>query len=249
MSARIFDDLTDVYEAMIDWPKRLDREGPFYRRLFERVGARRVIDVACGTGRHAAMFHSWGLHVEAADVSPGMIARARAQFGEPPGLRWVVRGFDEPSAADAPFDAALCVGNSLALAPDRATAERAVAAMLAAVRPGGVAVVHLLNLWRLPDGPCVWQKCLPITLPPGEMLVLKGVHRCGRGGCVELVVAPLPEAQPMQSESVPFLGWEAEEIERMARQAGAQHVACFGGYDDQPYDRPQSADLIVVAEK
>ena len=56
----MFDDLTDIYEAMIDWPKRLANEGPFYRRWFERVGVQSVVDVACGTGRHAAMFHSWG---------------------------------------------------------------------------------------------------------------------------------------------------------------------------------------------
>ena len=36
----IFDDLTNVYEAMIDWPKRLANEEPFYRRLIERTGAK-----------------------------------------------------------------------------------------------------------------------------------------------------------------------------------------------------------------
>ena len=76
----MFDDLADVYEAMIDWPKRLAHEEPFYRRLFERLGARSVLDVACGTGRHAAMFHSWGLRVEGADLSPAMIDRARSQL-------------------------------------------------------------------------------------------------------------------------------------------------------------------------
>ena len=155
----MFQDLTDVYEAMIDWPKRLANEGPFYRRLFERHGVRSVVDVACGTGRHAAMFHSWDLRVEGADLSPAMIDRARASFGEPAGLRWVVRGFDQPIAPAEPFDAAVCVGNSLPLAPDMATVQRAIGQMLAAVRGGGLLVIHVLNLWHLPDGPCVWQKC------------------------------------------------------------------------------------------
>ena len=64
MSDTSFDDLTDVYEAMIDWPKRLNAETPFFRRLFEQHNVKRVADVACGTGRHAAMYHSWGLEVE-----------------------------------------------------------------------------------------------------------------------------------------------------------------------------------------
>ena len=59
MNADLFADLTDVYEAMVDWPKRLANEEPFYRRLFARIGARRVLDAACGTGHHASMFHAW----------------------------------------------------------------------------------------------------------------------------------------------------------------------------------------------
>ena len=35
----MFDDgrVADIYDAMIDWPKRLAHEGPFYRRLFQRI--------------------------------------------------------------------------------------------------------------------------------------------------------------------------------------------------------------------
>lgn len=244
-----FEDLTDVYEAMIDWPKRLAYEEPFYRRLFERVGARRVVDVACGTGRHAAMFHRWGLDVEAADVSPSMIERARAAFGEPAGLRWVVRGFDQPIPADEPFDVAICVGNSLALAAEVSTAGQAVREMLAAVRGGGLVVVHLLNLGRLPDGPCIWQKCKRAHLPQAEVLIVKGVHRAGSGGYVDLIVVPLAPPGQMHSESAPLLGLEADELERVALDAGAASVRLFDGYQDQPYEPQQSVDLVMVAEK
>ncbi len=245
----LFDDLADAYDAMIDWPKRLAREEPFYRRLFERHSVARVLDAACGTGRHAAMFHDWGLHVEASDLSPTMIGRARARFGESPGLRWVVRGFDQPIAADEPFDAVVCAGNSLPLAPDAATVRRAIAAMTAALRSGGVLMLHMLNLWRLPDGPCVWQKCRRANLPQGEALIVKGVHRSGNRGFVELIVAELPGGALRHSEAAPFLGLEASELEATARDAGAGEICFFGGYGDEPYDRLQSVDLILTAKK
>ena len=245
----MFDDLTDIYEAMIDWPKRLAHETPFYRRWFERCGVRSVVDVACGTGRHAAMFHDWKLRVEGADLSPNMIDRARRQFGEPPGLRWVVRGFDAPIDPAEPFDAALCVGNSLALAPDTATVGRTVEQMLAAVRPGGLIVIHVLNLWRLPDGPCVWQKCQAALLPQGEVLIVKGIHRCGGRGYVELLVADRAHGTQIHSESVPLLGLEAAELQQMLRRAGAAEVPCFGGYQEQPYDRLTSVDLLLAGRK
>lgn len=146
MSEDVFSDVTDVYEAMIDWQKRLASEGRFYRSLFDRVGVHRVVDVACGTGRHAAMFHSWGLRVEGADISANMIERARTNFGEPTNLSWVVRGFDQPIHPVEPYDAVICTGNSLALAPDISTIERAVREMLVALRSGGVVVLHVLNL-------------------------------------------------------------------------------------------------------
>jgi SAM-dependent methyltransferase len=245
----MFDDLTDVYETMIDWPKRLAHEAPFYRRLFDKHGVRSVADVACGTGRHAAMFQSWGLRVDGADISPGMIDRARNNFGEPPGLRWIVRSFDQPIELVDPFDAVVCVGNSLALAPDRATVERAIGHMLAAVRSGGLVVVQVMNLWRLPDGPCVWQKCQRTTLSQGDVLITKGVHRSGRRGFVELLVSRLAEKVVMQSESLPLVGLDPTELRALGRGAGADAITFFGGYQDEAYDRLKSVDLIMAAEK
>jgi glycine/sarcosine N-methyltransferase len=249
MSAQIFDDLTDVYEAMIDWPKRLANEGPFYRRLFDRIGAKSVVDVACGTGRHAAMFHSWGLRVEGADISPNMIDRARTASGEPEGLAWAVRGFDENIPAEQPFDAAVCAGNSLALAADMAMAERAIGQMLTGVRSGGLVVIHVLNLWRLADGPCLWQKCLRATLPEGEVLITKGVHRSGNHGYVDLIVATLQDDVRMQSESARLLAFDAPDLKRMVDDAGAASVEFFGNYQNGSYDRQESVDLIAVVQK
>jgi SAM-dependent methyltransferase len=248
MAVQLFDDLTEIYDAMIDWPKRLAYEEPFYRRLFQRVAARRIVDVACGTGRHAAMFHGWGLEVEGADVSRNMIDRARQNHGESETLRWVVRGFDEPVQPTGSFDVALCVGNSLALAADSATASRAIHAMVAAVRPGGVVVVHVVNLWRLPDGPCLWQKCKRAELDQGEVLIVKGIHRSGLRGFVDLVVIRLADTC-MQSDTAMLLGLEAEELQQTARDAGATSVELFGGYRDEPYVRTGSGDLVIVAQK
>lgn len=250
MSEPSFDDLTDVYEAMIDWPRRLANEGPLLRRLFERHGVSRVADVACGTGHHAHLFGSWGLQVEASDISPRMVGRARALFGESDRLRWHVRGFDQPAGPAGSFDAAVCFGNSLALAPGMEAAGLALRQMFHAVRAGGLVLVHVLNLWKLPDGPCVWQKLTRQTLPTGEAIILKGVHRAGCTGYVELAVIADPAAGlALRSESVPFLGLTAQGLEAAARDAGAAHVTFFGGYQEQPYDPAASTDLILVATR
>ncbi len=249
MSTSRFDDLTDVYEAMIDWPRRLANDEPFFRELFEEIGVHRMADAACGTGHHAAMFHSWGMKVEAADLSGNMIDRARRNFGEPDGLKWSVRGFEHPIPVEEPLDAVTCLGNSLALAGNLAIAERAIRSMLDALRPGGLLVLHVLNVWRLPDGPCLWQKCLRATLPQGGSLITKGVQRVGDRAFVHMVAAPLDAPKDFHSESVPFLAMEAEELGKLVESAGGGRLEFYGNQKREEYDRNSSFDLVLVARK
>jgi len=63
------------------------------------------------------------------------------------------------------------------------------------------------------------------------------------------LVVPDPDGRMLHSESAPLLGLESDEMEPMARQAGARTVEFFGGYRDQPYDRSTSIDLVMVAER
>ncbi len=250
MNPRSFDELSQAYEAMIDWPKRLANEAPFYRRVAESLGARRLLDSACGTGRHATMFHSWGMEVEAADISPGMIDHCIATYGEPVGLRWVVRSFEEPVDSPGTFDMAVCVGNSLALAADPMRIERAARNLLSAVRPGGAAVIHLMNLWRLRDGEVVWQKCRRSTVGQSDSLIIKGVRRCGRTGFVEMLVTDLSASQPtLRAESVPFAGLERQDLIDLAVRSGAGRTKIHGSYREDVYEASTSQDMILVAFK
>lgn len=250
MVAEIFDSHADLYEALVDWPKRLANEAPFYRALFERHAVRSVLDVACGTGRHAALFHSWGLRVEGADISSAMISQCRAHAPESDTLRWVVRSFDQPPSPPGTFDAAISVGNSLALAPTDSAVEQAIAAMLAALRPGGVAIVQVLNLWALPEGPCVWHKCVRATLQGVEHVLLRGVHRLDRRAIVEFVDLNLAAAQlSPRFESAALLAIDRESLTGAFARAGARRSECFGDMQRSAYDPERSVDLIVVAEK
>lgn len=239
-----FEPRPDVYDALIDWSARLRNEAPFYRKLFNRFHVHTVLDAACGSGRHAALFHEWGLLVEGADISAAMIARARAVFGESDELRWVQRSFEAPPHVGS-FDAAICVGNSLALAPDPAAVERAIGALLSAVRSGGVVVLQLLNLWRLGEGAVVWQKFRRVMIDGAEHRLIKGVHRAGHRGFVELLDWADADATPRVEQS-PLLALHASELEAMARRAGAEAVEFYGDYSFGGYDEGASTDLIAV---
>ncbi|MCS7304678.1 MAG: class I SAM-dependent methyltransferase [Thermoguttaceae bacterium] len=284
MSGKIFHQWVDVYDLLVDWQRRLEREGPLFQRLFEQTGVRRVLDVACGPGYHAALFHRWGLEVEGADVSEAMIQRAIALHGQMPGLRWTVRAFQEPVPEPGYFDAAICIGNSLALAGDKTTAAEAVRQMMRAVRPGGLVVIQVLNLVALPEGQLLWQKCLAACIGGQPKLILKGLHRVGNRALVELLLVDLSRGDraafetsdqtlsqseggraipasdlsalfhpdhgtPLrwQAQTEQLLGFLSEELQQMARQAGADQMIVYGGYPEQPYHALTSQDLILVA--
>ncbi len=243
----VFDDWGDAYDLLIDWPKRLANEGPFFQKRFAEAGVQRVLDAACGTGHHAAMFHRWGLAVEGADLSAAMIARCRARFGEEDGLRWAVRSFEEPCGAPGRFDAVVCVGNSLALVADLAAVERASASMIAALRPGGVGVLQVLNLWRVHEGPTSLQKCEVMQNNEGRRILLKGLHRAGSRGYIDLIDLQMTSAGWVKRFDTPsFLGIEAKDLSAAVRSNGGRDLQLYGNYQEEPYDREQSADLICV---
>jgi SAM-dependent methyltransferase len=249
-TASTFDEHADIYELLVDWPRRLAAEEPLYRRVFQQVGVCRVLDAACGTGHQAAMFASWGLQAEGADISPGMIAQARARFGESASLTWAIRSYDQPVEAGQLFDAVICVGNSLALAGDLAVVERAVHNMMAALRSGGVCIIGVLNLWKLPEGKTLWQKCQRVQYRGADHVLLKSVHRCGDRGHIDFADLDLSGggAKP-RYDAAEFLGIHADWLMRTATAQGAASVECYGSYGFEAYDPARSTDLVVTCRR
>lgn len=235
------------YDALVNWQRRLANEEPFYRAVFEQVGAASVLDVACGTGHHAAMFASWGLHVEAADVSEAMIAYCRACHGESEMQRWVLRSFTEPVARPGTFDAAVCVGNSLAVAGDLETAGRVVGNMLGALRPGGACIVHVLNLQHIPEGPTLWQKCQHVRRGGADRILLKGIHRVGMRGHIDFARLTLSGGElTSELHTTQLLGITADDLRAAALAGNARDVRFYGDYKMSLFDADSSTDLILV---
>ena len=98
----------------------------------------RVLDCACGIGLLAAGLTARGFAVAASDASPEMVARTRARGVQAHVCRW-------EDLSGGPYDAVLCVGNSLAHARDRRAALAGMAGVLA---PDGLLVVTSRNWER-----------------------------------------------------------------------------------------------------
>lgn len=240
----------EVYAALVNWPRRLEREGPFFRDAFATAGVRTVLDLACGTGHHAAQFASWGLDVTGLDGSPEMIRYCRARHGESAELRWGVQRLEALQQIEGQFDAITCIGNSLSLLPDVDAVRSAIGHITRLLSPGGVTVVHVLNCWRLADGPICWQKLQRINADGTERMLLKGVHRAGKRAFVDMVMHDCGTAEPtLEARSTPMLPLEADVLLGQFRKSGCDDVLSVGDHSRTPFDRATSDGLIVVARR
>ena len=104
----------DKWDELIDWDSRAASEGDFFIRLLENHGAKRVLDVASGTGFHSVRLIEAGFDVVSADGSAEMLAKA-FENGRRRGhilrtvqsdLRWLNRDIH------GRYDAVICLGNS-----------------------------------------------------------------------------------------------------------------------------------------
>lgn len=239
----------EIYEQLVNWPRRLEREAPLFRGVFEGCNARSVLDLACGTGHHAAMFAEWGLDVLGVDGSEEMVAFARQTHGETERLRWRFGRMETVLPELGRFDAIVCLGNSFAMLSDLSTAQRTLAAIAGALNAGGVAIVHVLNFARLPDGPVVWQKGRRVTASGAEWFLTKGVHRAGGRAFID--VAPVPLEKPDDTShcrSKEILLLKPADFSAPLEAAGCR-VEAFGDHKRTPFAAGESVDLIVVATR
>lgn len=242
-----FDDLANRYDLLVDWPRRLAREAPFFTELFGRHEVKTVADVACGTGHHAAMFHSWGLSVEGSDISPAMIEHCRRLHGEAEGLRWAQRSFCAPPVSHERFDAVVCLGNSLALAGGVAGAASAVSAMISLCRPRGIIVVSLLNQDAIEDNAVLWQNVKRCRIEGRELLIVKALQRLGERTAVDVLEIDL-EREPVAWRSRRWMmsKLDRSDLERIFQSVGGEVDGVFGSCASDDFIPATSSDLIVV---
>jgi len=69
---RVYDAWSSDYDHYISEEDKSKKEANFYAGVFKEHGAERVLDGACGTGRHAIHLAGQGLKVSGFDISEGM---------------------------------------------------------------------------------------------------------------------------------------------------------------------------------
>lgn len=248
----LYDRFGPDYDMMVDWAGRLEREWPFFAALFERVGARRVLDAGCGTGGHTVFFARQGLEVVGADPSAAMVRQALRRAKGVREASFVRAGFGElRNAVPGAFDAVVCLGNTLPHALDRAALFRAIADMAAVLRPGGLLIVQQLNYDRI----CAQrQRFLGVSSGKArgeELLFFRFYDFEDPLLTFNVVIFRRKRGGPwsFRAEATRLRPILQRELAGMLAIVGFAPVEYYGGYDRAPFEPARSNDLIFVATR
>lgn len=181
----------------------------------------RVLDVACGAGRHARAFRQRGFATMGLDLSRALLARARLVAGVP-----LVRGdMRALPIRPASIDLTVNLFTSFGYFEDDADHERALHEMVATVKPGGWFVLDYLN------ATFVRRKLVPeevTELAGTPVRISRWLERDGRYVMKRMAI---PDGRHY-TERVRLL--EPGQLEAMIAAAGAHVRLGFGGYGGEP---------------
>lgn len=250
----LYDAFSANYDHFVNWKERLAYELPFIERQLTVCGARRILDTACGTGMHTIALAQRGYDVTGADLSVGMIERARAN-AKAAGLdvRFEVAGFGELSTkVGNGFDALLCLGNSL---PHVLTADALHATLTdfaAVLRPSGLLLIQNRNFDAVMAAWARWMPPQAHREGDREWLFLR-FYDFNPDGTLTFNVVTLRRDQAgewtQQVEATllrPLL--HAELLDAIAG-AGFGDAACYGDMQGVSFDPETSENLIITARR
>jgi SAM-dependent methyltransferase len=263
------------YDELVNWDARLAREAPFFERLFAEHGVHSVADVGAGSARHSIVYRSWGLDVWAIDPSPDMLelARENAERLESD-VRIVEGGFgDVARIVGAPVDAITCTGNALPHVRSPEALRQALEDFAAALRPGGVLVLHYLNHHRLVAGKVRTMSPVFRETDAGDKFFLRLLDYTSAGDAVLFDFVTLVRDAAVREEPHTIEGWprtlEADAsggwslrcrrslhlamppdlITTELGRAGFGGVLLLGDHEGRALDADEDESVIVVATK
>ncbi|MBC2594851.1 class I SAM-dependent methyltransferase [Ruficoccus amylovorans] len=137
----------EKWDELIDWDQRAQSEGRFFIDLLKERGAKKVLDVATGTGFHSVRLLNEGFEVISADGTPAMLSQAfrnarangHVMRTVQADWRWLNRD------VHGKYDAVICLGNSFTHLFSERDRRKALAEFYAALRHDGILILDQRN--------------------------------------------------------------------------------------------------------
>jgi glycine/sarcosine N-methyltransferase len=231
----------EKWDQLIDWDGRAQAEGDFFIRTLKEHGARKVLDVATGTGFHSVQLLKAGFEVTSADGSPEMLSKAfnnarnrghilRTVHAD---WRWLNRDVHDL------YDAVICLGNSFTHLHDENDRRKALAEYYATLRHDGILILDQRNYDAILDKQIEpshnYYYCgEDVSASPEHVdeSLARFRYRFADGATYHLNMFPLRKAY----------------MQRLMKEVGFQRVTTYGDFKET-YREGEPDFFIHVAEK
>lgn len=197
----------------------------------------KILDLACGRGRHAVYLNSLVFDVTGVDLSPNSITYAK-QF-EKEKLKFSVHDMREPFTNT--YHAILNLFTSFGYFDDDATNIKVLSNIKNGLKKDGVAVIDFLNI-----------KTVIKNLKPTDVLVKDGIQfditrKILNNKIIKDIKFQANDTNYHYTEKVQCL--TLETIKNYMDKAGLQLKHVFGDYNLQEFDVEKSNRLILIVSK
>ncbi|MDE2490951.1 MAG: class I SAM-dependent methyltransferase [Elusimicrobia bacterium] len=243
-----------------DWTTALFRSGIFTPGAPEAVAAApaetdfawralglrpgdRVLDVACGTGRHAVRLARRGALVLGVDASAAYLREARRAARGLPGVRFV-RGDMRRLHACGEFDAAVNLWTSFGYFRRPADDLRVLRGIARALKPGGRLLIDVSNFdWVRARAPSRWWT----RASDGSYLLQESRVLGGKDPRTVNDWTRLAPGGRARRTRFTLRGYGRARLFALLRKAGLRPARVWGGLDGaQGASRPAEAPRLVV---
>jgi len=249
MEKNSFKEITQYYDLLVDWKVRLEREEPFFRSLFGEKSVK-ILDAACGTGRHAALFASMGHNVTGSDVSPEVLKVAKKNAGDlkisfyREDLTDLNTGFKGDS-----FDFVTAIGNTLAIINEREKIENVFRKVNYLLRPGGTFIFQIVNFTSQTVINDRFTPFRSVIDNKKEYIFQRFFDICDDKVVLNLLVFIKENDKWIRNiESTQLMPWSINDLKSVSERSGFSSVKFYGDYLKTPFDE-NSRDILGLAVK
>jgi SAM-dependent methyltransferase len=230
------------------WVEDTGKQVDFLERALNLTGRERILDLACGYGRHALTLARRGYPVVGVDITRAYVDKAAAEAH----AEWIPATFCCLDIRDVRFENEFDVVLSMAdgaigyLENDEENL-KIFDVVARALKPGGKHFADVCNAAHAERCfPKRWWECGEKSLSLAQFEWDPVTRRMLYGGW------SLPYGQPAEKPEIttgdPIRLYGLRELEAIYARRGMRVTAAFSGFDGKPADDRQ-LQLMVVAEK
>lgn len=199
-----------------------------------------ILDLACGTGRHAVVLSRGGFPVTGVDLSAPLLSRARARKAEPD-ASFVRADMRRLPFGSGSFGAVVNFFTSFGYFDDPADDLRVVGEVGRVLATGGAFLSDVFNAPRVLATLVSHEE----KTVAGEWVSIRRRYDSATRRLEKEITMGSGSAARVFRERVRV--YLRDELEAIHRSAGLRVVAAFGDFDGSPFEARRSPRLILLA--